>query len=281
MGLISNISSGVNSAVNTITKPIQTVGSKILQADIDFIKNIPLQHKCKFEIVIYNDAELDGDYTVKEISQANDGTSQTNKTTNEEPSKGLGKLFKNVGDTIKNNAGNINKGIDVAQSNWVFRYYLYDIQGINIDGIEFKRIRGKQYAQDLVYTDTVTAQFFDDSYGTMKNFFRKWQNLVRTYDDDIKEYVFEDNQAAAKRTAMIIPNSKANVPSEEWIMLRGMRPQSIESLGYEHSNGEYELISVSFAVDSVRLYNLIPDFDANAIGKAVSGLGNKISSYFK
>ena len=256
MSFVSNINSGVN----TVTQPVQKVGSSILQADLNILKDIQLQHKCKFEIVIYKDAEMDKDALDEEA-----------KT--KEPSKGIwDSIKKQVGDIIKNPGDTINNAVDVAQANWVFRYYLYDITGINIDGIEFKRVRGKQYPHDVIYTDVVTAQFFDDSFGTMKNFFRKWQNLVRVYDDKLKEYVFMDNQAAAKRTAMIIPNSKANIPSEEWIMLRGMRPQQIESLGYAHSDGEYELISVNFAVDSARLYNLIPDFDANAIGNTVKGL---------
>ena len=253
----SEISKGLGSKYNPFS----------LRNDVNIIANIDLQFKCKFEIIIYNDDELS-------TEEANAKEDKSKK----EEGKGLTKLknqavskLKDTGQNIKdhavgmgqdlwNTAKNMFKNpLDTAQSNWVFRYYLHSISGVNLDGVEYTRVRGKQYASGVVYPDTFSMQFYEDSFGTVKNYMRKWQSLVAVYNETAREYFFRDNQAASKKTVVLIPIAKTGIPSEEWIMLKGVRPALIEGMEWEHSNSDPELISLNFVCDSARLYNLLPD----------------------
>ena len=145
-------------------------------------------------------------------------------------------------------------GMDFA----VTRLYLYAINDIPIIGQEYKRSGGYQFVKDLVYPDSFTCTFLETGLGVVKKYFRYWQEVITSYDEYSRDYVFNDNQNKSKRTAILIPQQSDVLPSLEWIKIDGMKIKSVTGIGYDHASGENEIITAEFSCDNIRLVSASP-----------------------
>ena len=146
--------------------------------------------------------------------------------------------------------------IAAARDFAVVRFYLYSIQDLPLTGFEYIRYGGLQGIKDMIYPESFTATFIEDNSGTTKSYIRKWLNDIAEYDSTTKDYIFNDNQSISKRNAIIMPIQQDALPSTEWIKIDGMKIKAVTGIGYDHSSGDTELISVEFTCDTIRLAGL-------------------------
>jgi len=146
--------------------------------------------------------------------------------------------------------------VAAARDFLVVRFYLYSIQDLPLTGFEYIRYGGLQAVKDLIYPESFTATFLEDNMGTTKGYLRKWLNDIASYDSTTKDFIFNDDQSISKRSAIIMPIQQDALPSTEWIKIEGMKIKAVTGIGYDHSSGDTELITVEFACDTIRLVGL-------------------------
>jgi len=143
----------------------------------------------------------------------------------------------------------------------MMRVNLYAINDIPLTGFEYQRSGGRQFLKDLVYTDTFSCTFLENSFGNVKGYFRKWEEEIVTFSKGSSlgfknlrgDYLFKDDQDASKKTAIIIPMQPDMLPSPEWIKIDGMKFKNVTGIGYDHASGENEIITAEFTCDNIRL----------------------------
>lgn len=151
------------------------------------------------------------------------------------------------------------KGIAFAATDLlVMRLYLYSINDIPLVGFEYQRSGGIQSVKDAIYPENFTCTFLENQVGSVKRYLRQWQELIATYDPNTREYYFNDNQQESERTCLIIPQQTDVLPSPEWIKIDGMKIKNISGIGYDHTSGENEIITVDFKCDNIRLASGTP-----------------------
>lgn len=151
------------------------------------------------------------------------------------------------------------KGIAFAETDLlVMRLYLYSINDIPLVGFEYQRSGGIQSVKDAIYPESFTCTFLENQVGSVKRYLRQWQELIATYDPNTREYYFNDNQQESERTCLIIPQQTDVLPSPEWIKIDGMKIKNISGIGYDHTSGENEIITVDFKCDNIRLASGTP-----------------------
>jgi hypothetical protein len=138
----------------------------------------------------------------------------------------------------------------------VVRLYLYSINDIPLIGMDYQRVGGKQALKDAIYPDGFSATFIEDEMGTVKTYFSKWLDLIATYDSSSREYYFNDNQDASKRTAIIIPQQRDVLPSIQWIKIDGIKIKTVSGFEFDHSSGEQQLLTIDFTCDNARIFGL-------------------------
>ena len=192
------------------------------EADVAILANTSLQNKCLFEILIYP---------------------QTFPTSV--------------------------KGLALAALELlVLRTYVYAIEEMVLTGVEYQRSGGVQWVKDLIYPESVTFTFLETGLGTVKNYLRTWMDTIATlqptslkvgsiWEEPYQDYVFSDNQKESKRNAIIMPLQSDMLPSPEWIHIEGMKFKQVGGISYDQSNGENEIISVTFSCDSIYLKSAV------------------------
>lgn len=142
---------------------------------------------------------------------------------------------------------------EAATDLFIMRTYLYAINDIPLFGLEYQRTGGMNFIKDLVYPDTFECTFLEDQAGSVKGYFRKWMEKIAIRGATTRDYYFNDDQNASKRTALIIPMQTDMLPSAEWIKIDGLKFKSITGIGYDHASGDNELLTASFSCDNIRL----------------------------
>jgi hypothetical protein len=139
----------------------------------------------------------------------------------------------------------------------IMKLSLYSINDIHLTGFEYQRYGGMNYIKDMVYPDTFNCTFIESGAGSVKEYFRKWQNEIATYTPSLgplkRDYLFKDNQDDSKRTGILIPIQNDMQPSPEWIKIDGMKFKNLTGIGYDHASGENEILTAEFTCDSIRL----------------------------
>jgi len=131
---------------------------------------------------------------------------------------------------------------------------------MNFFGIEYERYNHEQGAKDIVYPEEATLHLIDNEEAFVRLYLQKWMAdtvALRTFSGIPGDYVFANNQDAAKKTAIIIPQMGTGLPSLCWIRIDGMRFKSMESITLAQDSGEPLIISVQVAVDNVSLMSPI------------------------
>jgi hypothetical protein len=124
--------------------------------------------------------------------------------------------------------------------------------------IEYARYNHEQGTFDLEYPDTITIHFLENDLSFVRIYMQKWMSdtvNLRWYSGIPGDFVFKDNQDAAKKTALVIPTTTMNLPNLCWIKIDGLRIQSIEPFSFAQTDSEPMIIAVTFAVDNVRLFS--------------------------
>jgi len=139
----------------------------------------------------------------------------------------------------------------------IMKFNLYSINDIPLVGFEYQRYGGMNYIKDMIYPDTFNCTFIENGTGSVKGYFRKWQDAIAVYTPALgtlkRDYLFKDNQDDSKRTGLIIPLQTDMLPSPEWIKIDGMKFKNITGIGYDHTSGENEILTTEFTCDSIRL----------------------------
>jgi len=201
--------------------------------------SMTLQSKCMFEVIVYPETPEFPDEGWGNIS-SKDGALQTGKN-------------------LLNSAGTV---LSIAQDFLMYRYYLYAINDIPLIGFEYQRYGGWQGLKDAIYPETITMTFIEDSIGLCKRYLGTWQNDIGSYRSKERDFIFNDNQAKTKRTCIILPYQEIMIPSLfGWIMIQGLKLKQITGIGYDHSIGDHELITVEFSIDNI----IFRDIANNAI----------------
>lgn len=134
------------------------------------------------------------------------------------------------------------------------------VQSIDIPffNIEYKRYNHEQGAFDLAYPDEISIKIIDNEESFARIYIQKWISdtvNLRYYSGIPGDYVFKNDQNAAKKQAMIIPQMTLGVPSLCWIKINGMRYKSIENLSFSQDDSGPLILNLVCAVDNVKLFS--------------------------
>jgi hypothetical protein len=124
--------------------------------------------------------------------------------------------------------------------------------------VKYDRFNHEQAAVDLDYPDNVTITFIENELSFVRLYLQKWMSEtvnMRYYSGIPGDYYFKDNQNAAKKTALVMPMTGMNIPSPCWLKLEGLRFASTEDWSFAQTDTDPMIISVTCAVDNVRLFS--------------------------
>jgi len=120
---------------------------------------------------------------------------------------------------------------------------------IQQEGLEFE-LMGimKQAAKTITNVETVTFKFLETDLSLLRNWIDLWQDDV--YDKATR--MFRDDQASAKRNAVLIPQMREGVPTLFWYKMEGLTYKSTGDITYDQDSGEVLTIEVICAVDRIK-----------------------------
>jgi len=146
----------------------------------------------------------------------------------------------------------------LALDTLVAQIYLRSID-LSFIEISYESLNEIKVPQKLNFPDTVTLNILEDEFGTIGNYLYKWVNniIFPVNEKDPQSsigrinYYWVDNQEAAKKNAILIPQSGIGLPALRYIRLYGLKYQSLENITYDHKDGDPLIYTVTCSVDSV------------------------------
>lgn len=134
------------------------------------------------------------------------------------------------------------------------------IQSISIPffSVLYERANHEQFAANLEYPENITIHFYENEEAFVRAYMQKWMHdtvKLKTFSGEPGDYVFADNQYAARKQALIFTQTTLGLPSPVAIKITGMRFQSMEAWDLSQDNGEPLIISVNVCVDNISLYS--------------------------
>jgi hypothetical protein len=130
----------------------------------------------------------------------------------------------------------------------ITKLYIQTIEATFVS-FTYERADNKQYLKDVEYPESVKMTFLEDEIGTVRQYMNKWSNSIATIDDN-GMFVFEDDQTANKRNAILTPLMKDGLPSGAWVQFKGLKYMSMETIPFDQSSPENMIIDVTFACDN-------------------------------
>lgn len=124
--------------------------------------------------------------------------------------------------------------------------------------LEYTRFNHEQAVTDIEYPGDITINFLENELSFVRIYLQKWMSdtvNLRWYSGVDGDFVFKDNQDAAKKTALVMPMTGMNLPSPCWIKLEGLRYKSIEPWTFSQEENTPFIIAVTCAVDNCRLFS--------------------------
>jgi len=148
--------------------------------------------------------------------------------------------------------------VNLAQDTLIAQVYIRQID-VQFMSLEYERINEIQSPKKITFPDAISMQILEDEYGFVGNYLYKWMNSIvyPIYEKDPQtsfsrtNYIWANNQEAAKKNATLIPQTGLGLPSLRLIRFYGLKLQNIESVSYSHGNGDPLIYTVTCAVDSV------------------------------
>lgn len=127
------------------------------------------------------------------------------------------------------------------------------IQTLSIDfpKVEYERANKKLYTKGVTYPDEVSITFIEDTTAFVRQYLKKWLELIMIETTD-HGLVFKSDQDGAKKNATILLNSGIKLPTPLWISLEGLRPKDIGKVTLGHESGEPLKLETTFAIDKIK-----------------------------
>lgn len=114
----------------------------------------------------------------------------------------------------------------------------------------YERADNKQYIKDVEYPESITMTFLEDEFGTVRDYINNWVKSIATIDDSTGMFVFDNDQRANKRNAIVTPLGKSGLPSGAWVQFNGLKYMSMEPITFDQASPENMMLSVTFACDN-------------------------------
>jgi hypothetical protein len=118
---------------------------------------------------------------------------------------------------------------------------------------EYERRQEKRFIKDIIHPDNVIMSFIEEERGDVKAFIAALVKEI-VIRNDKGEFIFQDNQEAAKRDAIIKVKSGIGANSifqpAGWIKLEGLKYESTDEQSFEQGSGDAMILSVTFSVDA-------------------------------
>jgi hypothetical protein len=155
--------------------------------------------------------------------------------------------------------GSLAQGIkDLAFDTLIAQIYIRSLD-LAFISIQYERMNEIQTPRKIEFPDTITLQILEDESGLVGNYLYKWMNSIifPVFERDGQSpltrvnYVWKDNQEAAKKNATLVPQSGIGLPALRFIRLYGLKLQTIDNITYGHGEGDPLIYSVTCSVDSV------------------------------
>jgi hypothetical protein len=113
----------------------------------------------------------------------------------------------------------------------------------------YEKADNKSYIKDLEYPESVKITFIENELGTVRSYINSWSKSIAAINDD-GSFVFEDDQIANKRNAILTPLMKNGLPSGAWVQFKGLKFMNVEPITFDQSSPENMLIEVNFSCDN-------------------------------
>lgn len=131
----------------------------------------------------------------------------------------------------------------------ITKLYVQTIEATFV-AFSYERADNKQYIKDIEYPESVTMTFLEDEFGTVRSYMTTWSESIATIDTFTGMYIFDNDQIANKRNAILTPLMKSGLPSGAWVQFKGLKYMSMEPITFDQSTPENMIISVTFACDN-------------------------------
>lgn len=215
------------------------------QSALDYLRNVDLQHKCKFEFSIIRNPF------------ASVGASGV--------SKGV-QVFR----TVTGAAG-------LASDVLISKFFLKSLTFPTGIGFEIERVNNTTYPKAITYPEGVTMTFIDSEAGLVRRYITEWMQAIAKpyqkpglslssfipfagafgsspYDPKQDSYEFEDNMKAAKRDAILILKPKdSKTPIYPRVMFYGLLPKAHPQLEVMQDSADPIEYSIEFTVDNIKV----------------------------
>jgi hypothetical protein len=132
--------------------------------------------------------------------------------------------------------------------------YLQKVQ-ITFPNFTYERADFKTYIKDVEYAESITLEFLEDDSGTVRSYIAGWLNSIGVYDSQ-KGYLFNDNQAKAKKNAKIFLLDKQGTPNDVILAVYGLKPIAFGELELDQKTGDAMIVPVSFSIENAEWVSL-------------------------
>jgi hypothetical protein len=130
----------------------------------------------------------------------------------------------------------------------ITKLYVQTIEAVFV-AYTYERVDNKQYIKDVEYPESIKMTFLETDLGAVRTYMNSWSNSIATIDDN-GAFIFENDQIANKRNAILTPLMRNGLPSGAWVQFKGLKYMSMEPITFDQSAPENMIIDVTFACDN-------------------------------
>ena len=161
----------------------------------------------------------------------------------------------------------------IGENDAIIPLFIKSIQGITLPTLEMEDINGIKHVKGITHPEEIIMEFIETEVGSVRTFIQKWINRIylassplgnassgfSNINVDVNSegnsfyYTFRDNQAAAKKNALITFKGSLNAPTlGGWLKLEGLKIKT--ATGFELAQGAEEIMTivVTMSVDTVK-----------------------------
>jgi hypothetical protein len=132
----------------------------------------------------------------------------------------------------------------------ITKIYIKSIEIGGFSTIDYVREGIETHPSQVNYADEITITFYESDMGVVRRFLIGWRDSTMFFHPSFG-WTFNDNQAAARKNAVILPVSGVGLPSFSVIQVRGLKFKSMGDVTFEQDSSEVLTISATFACNRV------------------------------
>lgn len=144
-----------------------------------------------------------------------------------------------------------------ANANPLMTFHLRSITVPN-ESFEYETINYYKRVKNITYPDTVTMNFLEDDYGTVRNYIQFLNEGIYAVSPS-GQFVFKDYQKGNNYKAVVYTKNSygANTANFKngWLILNGLKYQSSSEVQLSHENRDFMSFDITFSVENVKYYN--------------------------